>query len=66
MKMRIGEYVALIAAADMTGHLGVGVLLLIARKVRGGTVIRCKVWQRALKALQALDCLSTMLTSCEP
>jgi len=25
--MRIGEYVALIAAADMTGHYGVGVLL---------------------------------------
>jgi ferritin-like metal-binding protein YciE len=25
--LRIGEYVALIAAADMTGHYGVGVLL---------------------------------------
>lgn len=27
MQMRIGEYVALIAAADMTGNYGVGVLL---------------------------------------
>ena len=25
--LRIGEYVALIAAADLTGHYGVGVLL---------------------------------------
>ena len=25
--LRIGEYVALIAAADMTGHYGVGVLV---------------------------------------
>ncbi len=27
MHLRIGEYVPLIAAADMTGHYGVGVLL---------------------------------------
>jgi hypothetical protein len=27
LHLRIGEYVALIAAADLTGHYGVGVLL---------------------------------------
>lgn len=54
--LRIGEYVALIAAADVTGHYGVGVLLetCLADKValveRARRLIRERIQQKVAAA----------------
>jgi ferritin-like metal-binding protein YciE len=56
MHLRVGEYVALIAAADMTGHYGVGVLLetCLADKLafveRTRRLIRERIQQRVASA----------------
>ena len=53
--LRIGEYVALIAAADLTGHFGVGVLLesCLADKLALGERIRRLIRERLLTRVAA-------------